>query len=295
MALLLANLAAALRGHRPRHRASRPTRKLRPIGVAAKERRWYAEQLLGLLHLCEKYVKQDLGEVHAYWPLVHDGVPSGVTSAIHKAKYKLGNLDEYAQQLAELAAAKNMDNVDTRLGNAIRNTIGVDVSGILRAQAPLLATMQTAVETNVELIKSIPSRYFDRVEEALTDGWTSGLRWESTVEQIQKIGDLTENDAIRIARDQSGKMNSEFNRARQLQVGIRKYQWSTSEDERVRPSHEDMESGGENGDGIYSWDEPGPLAGTIDGEPCHPGQDIQCRCVATPIVDMDETAYEDAA
>jgi len=137
--------------------------------------------------------------------------------------------------------------------------------------------------------------YFDRVEEALTDGWTSGLRWESTVEQIQKIGDLTENDAIRIARDQSGKMNSAFNQARQLQVGIRKYQWSTSEDERVRPSHEDMESGGENGDGIYSWDEPGPLAGTIDGEPCHPGQDIQCRCVATPIVDMDETAYEDAA
>lgn len=269
---------------------------LRPIRVNAKNERWYAEQLLGLLHLCEKYVMQDLkADAHAYWPIVSDGVPSGVTSAIHKAKHKLGNLDKYAQQLAELAAAKNMDNVDERLNNAVRRSIGVDVSGILRANAPLLSTMQTKVAANVELIKSIPSRYFDRVEEAITDAWTSGLRWESTVERIQEIGGSTENDAIRIARDQSSKMNSAFNQGRQLQVGIQKYQWSTSEDERVRETHADMERGGENGDGIYRWDEPGPLAGTIDGEPCHPGEDIQCRCAAIPVVDTDETAIEEAA
>lgn len=293
--MLLANLVAAMRGHRPRARHLRPTRKLRPIAVNAKNERWYAEELRGLLRVCRTNVEANLDDARSSWPFVGDAIPSNLLRAIHSAKGKLGNLDQWSKKMAVLAAAKNMDNVDTRLGNAIRNTIGVDVSGLLRAQEPLLATMQTKVSENIERIKSIPERYFARVEAAVTDAWTQGLRWEAAVKSIQHAGDVTESDAIRIARDQSAKMNSAFNRERQLQVGIRKYQWVTSEDERVRETHEDMETGGENGDGVYAWDEPGPLLGTIDGKPCHPGDDIQCRCVAIPIVDMDENAFEEAA
>jgi uncharacterized protein with gpF-like domain len=49
-----------------------------------------------------------------------------------------------------------------------------------------------------------------------------------------------------------------------------------------------METGGEKGDGVYRWDEPGPLAGTIDGEPCFPGEDVNCACVSCPVVDLDD-------
>ena len=133
---------------------------------------------------------------------------------------------------------------------------------------------------NIALITSIPEKYFGRVEKTLTDGWTSGLRWESMVDQIAEDGHITENRAKLIARDQTAKMNSAFNQERQQQVGIEKYEWSTSEDERVRDSHAELDGQ------VFDWDDP-PI---VDGEKVNPGEAIQCRCVAIPYVDMGDAA-----
>jgi len=119
------------------------------------------------------------------------------------------------------------------------------------------------------------------VTETVTGGWVEGMRWESLVEQIQHDGDVTENRAKLIARDQTAKINSAFNQERQQQVGIEKYEWQTSGDERVRESHAEVDGK------IFEWGEAGPVAGSVNGEPCHPGEDIQCRCVAVPVVNME--------
>jgi SPP1 gp7 family putative phage head morphogenesis protein len=84
-----------------------------------------------------------------------------------------------------------------------------------------------------------------------------------------------------IARDQTSKFNGSLNRIRQQQAGITEYRWSTSHDERVRgnpdgkypnarPSHWARE------DKVFAWDKP-----PSDG---HPGEPINCRCVALAVL-----------
>jgi uncharacterized protein with gpF-like domain len=45
----------------------------------------------------------------------------------------------------------------------------------------------------------------------------------------------------------------------------------------VRESHADMEGQ------MCDWDDPPE----VDGEKVHPGEAINCRCVAIPVVDME--------
>jgi SPP1 gp7 family putative phage head morphogenesis protein len=133
---------------------------------------------------------------------------------------------------------------------------------------------------NVELIQSIPAQYLERVGEVVEANLAAGRRYTEVTREIQAIGGITERRAKFIARDQVAKMNSDFNRIRQQDVGIKKYQWQTSNDERVRDSHEAL-------NGLtFSWDEP-PAVG-------HPGEDYLCRCVAAPLLDVDlPRAYGD--
>lgn len=56
-------------------------------------------------------------------------------------------------------------------------------------------------------------------------------------------------------------------------AGIEEYIWRTAGDNRVRPAH--ILRNGKK----FKWDRP-PLDG-------HPGMAIRCRCVAIPVIDLD--------
>lgn len=243
----------------------------------------YQAALLSLVRRCRRLVDAALAQVKVHWRspqsdgFTTDSAPPDISGPLRAAARKLGGLDTWAKRMAGIAAEANRDSVDARLAGAIKDAIGVDVSKVLQSSGPLLKSMREATTANVALIKSIPEQYFDRVNETVTNGWTSGMRWESLVDQIQQDGDVTENRAKLIARDQTAKMNSAFNQERQQQVGIEKYEWSTSQDERVRESHAEMDGK------IIRWDDP-PI---VDGEPVHAGFAVNCRCVSLPIVDVE--------
>lgn len=293
MALHLAILAAAARGHRKRRGNSRPQRRLRPIRLNHRAELTYRAGLLQLVRRCRDEIAESIGQLKPYWPRpsagdsvrAADSVPASTKQLIAKAKRKLGNLDHWAKRMTGLAVQANKESVDKRLAGAIRGAIGVDVSHILHANGPMLQSMTFATRNNVALIKTIPEQYFDRVYQTVTDSWTSGMRWESMVEQIQRDGEITENRAKLIARDQTSKMNAAFNQERQQQVGIEKFEWSTSEDERVRESHAELDGQ------VFDWNNP-PV---VDDEVATPGTPINCRCVAIPVIDMDLLGEASAA
>jgi SPP1 gp7 family putative phage head morphogenesis protein len=167
-----------------------------------------------------------------------------------------------------------------------------------------------ATKANVDLITSIPQKYLAKLEKHVTDSFVSGVRHEDLIQEIypdlrremgrryasappayfekqqltpeeiiDRVDEITENRAKLIARDQTAKMNSSFNQVRQTSVGIEKYQWQTAGDERVRESHAEKDGK------VFSWDDPPEDTG-------HPGEDIQCRCVAIPFFDLDEMEEE---
>lgn len=174
------------------------------------------------------------------------------------------------QQLRSQAAAHKR-----RFRRRMRRFLGVrvDVIGDLAIE-PL---MERAISDNVGLIRTIPRRHHADLVKDLTKLADDDAFDQAKLRNLlRKRYKSTGYKLRRITRDQSNKLIGNLNNARQTQVGIDRYEWQTSEDERVRPSH--VEKNGK----IYAWDQPPPDTG-------HPGHDIQCRCVALAVIDRRVT------
>lgn len=139
----------------------------------------------------------------------------------------------------------------------------------------------------VDLITSIPDEYLSDVRRAVLDQYANiphpGNR--SLAEEIRHIAGVSETKAKLIARDQTAKMASSVQQARQTSLGIEGYLWRNSRDRRVvgNPAGLYPEGNSKHGNHwsregkFYRWDSP-----PSDG---HPGWPILCRCFAEPVVD----------
>ncbi len=147
------------------------------------------------------------------------------------------------------------------------------------------ARLQEAwVSRNVDLIK-VEDPIKKTIERVLAQPLDRGVRVEEVREQLREEFGFSKRRAQLIARDQTLKLSGQLQEARQTQVGITRYVWTTSDDERVRPRHEDL-----NGT-VQLWAEP-PIVDLRTGRREHPGGDFQCRCTADPILDDPELAEE---
>ncbi len=125
---------------------------------------------------------------------------------------------------------------------------------------------------NAQLIRSLPEQELERVAGDVERGLQQGSRFEDVARGIQKSFGITHRKAKLIARDQTTKLNASLTRLHQQEVGVEEYIWQTSGDERVRPTHR------ENDGKVFRWDTPPAKTG-------HPGNDVNCRCVARPVLD----------
>lgn len=167
----------------------------------------------------------------------------------------LGDID--AAQLAELAAATD-EMATARFAASMRAAITLDWRDIGLADAQLRAW----VRENVALIKTIDERYFADVEAVTQQALLSGRNTRDLAADLGRRFEVSDSRAELIARDQIAKLNGAITEHRQRQYGVDRYRWSTSGDERVRPSHEALDGQ------VFTWDAP-PSVG-------HPGQDFQC-------------------
>ena len=246
---------------------------------------WYKAELLRLVRTMQTITLEELQALKReeyQWARdgvqVGDALPAELTRSIIEAiKKRMSGLDGLAERLAKLAAQRVLGATDAALSKALLDSVKINIAPIIQS-GNISKVLNKHVDANVELIKSIPEQYLQKVKDKVMANVQRGQRFESIVADIQKLGDVTESRARLIARDQTSKMNGAFNEARQRAIGINKYVWVTSNDERVREEHAANE--GE----IFSWDNP-PETG-------HPGEDYQCRCVAQPYIDLDALELE---
>ena len=138
--------------------------------------------------------------------------------------------------------------------------------------------------TNYKLIRSNASAFTDKINVIVERAVANGTTVRDLQEEIQKATTgLSDYKCRLLARDQIGKLQGQISQGQMEEIGLDMYIWSTSGDERVRDSHQEMEGL------LCRWDDatvysedggkhwiPRP-SGAVD---MHPGQDIQCRCVA---------------
>lgn len=159
---------------------------------------------------------------------------------------------------------------------AVKATLGLDIREDYYLGDFYSKQIKEWISRNVDLIKPIPETTLDKMKEIVYDGFTGGKTTVWMVKELRRAYGISRRRAELIARDQTAKLNGQIQRAQQMDAGIKEYIWSTSKDERVRKSHQELDGK------KFPWDDA-PV--NSDGRKCHPGEDYQCRCIARPVFD----------
>lgn len=230
-----------------------------PVRSRRADERRYLAALRQLLDPALIGLLQRLAQVGAYSEALRvlDGdLPENIPGLVPLVQDQLESIDRYHRW---------------RTVAALGRALGVDIRPFL-AQATISAFMRGRVEENVSLIRTIEPR----LRAALRNDILR-LQAEAPFDRAALRRVLSRDYRVagynlrRITRDQNNKLIGQLTEIRQQQLGISSYVWRTSEDERVRPTH--VAKNGRR----FRWDEPPADTG-------HPGQDIQCRCVAQAIL-----------
>lgn len=176
---------------------------------------------------------------------------------------------------------------------SINRSVGIDLSNMLRSEE-LENYLNISIRNNVNLIKSIPTQYFEdlaqQIENNIRQGYTPARLEESIRKMIDirafkpkgepsTVAEKINNKAKLIARDQTAKLNGDLTRIRQSDAGITHFRWVTSKDERVGDDHRLAQNRVTKfGKGVYSWAEGAP-----EGYPGNADRP-NCRCTATPLI-----------
>lgn len=131
--------------------------------------------------------------------------------------------------------------------------------------------IQSSISQNVNYIKTIESTFFDKISAIIYEGTKNGTSTKEIREQLVKQIGMSEKRAQFIAVDQSGTIHGQLVAKRHQNMGVKKFEWNDSNDERVRKTHKDLDGN------TYSYSEP-PSEGL-------PGTPYRCRCTAYPVFD----------
>lgn len=154
--------------------------------------------------------------------------------------------------------------------NEINSKLGINLTSILRDRSDRVGRVVShRIKENSDLIVSLAGDFKQQAREAIHETFLNGYDGETLRARLEHIEGVTESRAELIARDQTQKVCSELNGARQKDIGIKGYIWSGIDDGRERETH--IENNGKR----FDWDSPPEETG-------HPGEDINCRCTPDP-------------
>lgn len=183
------------------------------------------------------------------------------------------------EQLAELVgtfATRTADFQREQLAKQFKARLGID---IYRSEPWLAPKIADFTSENAALIKSVAQRHLSDLETKVAAGLREGQRWEDLATLIEDRYGVAESSAKLVARDQVGKLYGDLNATRQQSLGVTSFVWRSMKDNRVRDEHELLD--GET----FEWSDP-PEEG-------QPGEPINCRCFADPV--LDELLTDEAA
>lgn len=250
-------------------------RKFRPIKVSKRTELWYRQQLKQLVKTMTDDVERAMQQPQgSFFMDDADGFKAISAKALlaYLEKYEKADRTSQAENIANGFVSRGDAQNHAEVSTNLKNQTGIDLSAYLGNNPNIAEKVNAMTAANVQLIKSIRSQYLDKVQNAVTQSLVKGTLNKDLVQQIKDIGKTTEKRAAFIARDQSSKLNAALTQARHEEVGIKKYMWSTSGDERVRESHTEKDGK------VFEYANPPADTG-------HPGHDFNCRCVAIPVLD----------
>lgn len=224
----------------------------------------YARSLLNIVREMARFTR----EFAAREGLITDA-PSDFLREFDR-KFGSNPADELAKKFAE-----DSDNYHKKAFiSEFNSKLGINLQKVLSDKSDRVGkAVKASIKWNSDLIVSLRDEYKERARDAIHESFIQGANEGPTLrERLESIEGVTESRAKLIARDQTQKLCSDLNQARQRDIGIRKYFWSGIDDGRERDTHV------ANNNRVFEWESPPEETG-------HPGEDIQCRCTADPYIE----------
>lgn len=183
-------------------------------------------------------------------------------------------------------------NANTWKQAAAKSTNGKRIYEALQQElhSPVGQAINTMVKENARLIRTLPRKLSEDVTAFVLDQQSKGTRSEETTKLLQqKYPSYTRSRLHLISVTETHKANTAVTQARADNLGLKFYQWATSEDARVRESHRLMDKT------LVPWSSP-PSPEALAGEPSrlgkyHAGCCPSCRCLSLPITSLDEITF----
>jgi SPP1 gp7 family putative phage head morphogenesis protein len=193
----------------------------------------------------------------------------------------------------KFAAAAGTANAASWREAAFKSTRAGDIWKALKKE--LRATgvghrIDQVVAANAHMISSVPLKIAESITAYAAKVEQRGGRASEIEAEVRRMSPSLAKSRIQlIARTEVGKAESAVTRARSEEIGADWFQWSTAEDERVRPSHKNLNLV------LVRWaDLPQPEM--LIGErstlgPGAPGEFPNCRCASLPLISLDEVTW----
>lgn len=206
--------------------------------------------------------------------LAEDATPSEKMNKVlnELGKRWIDTFEKWAPKIAEVYVTDLWKATDSAFRQALKSagwTVEFKVTPAVRD------ALNASVIENVNLIKSIPTTYFDQVNGIVMRSYTAGRDLATMTKELNALYPKAKDRAELIARDQSNKLNATVNRTRRMELGITEAIWMHSGGgKEPRQSHVAA-----NGKKFNV--EKGAL---IDGEWIQPGEKINCRCTSRAVL-----------
>jgi SPP1 gp7 family putative phage head morphogenesis protein len=222
--------------------------KVRPVKSLKGLEKQYQRELMKLGRLMAVAVRKEIlnplkAQESSY--VLKDGIAENLAKNFELLNKQFSGVAtlSFANQTAEQAVLKTEKANKKKFDQSIKAATGVDLGSIITAEG-LEDFTEISVNNNVNLITSLPEEYLKSVETIVNQGVASGARYSTIEKQITaKLGSANSKLSGRIktiARDQIQTINSQLTLRRSEKLGITKGIYRTSEDERVRKCHKEL-------------------------------------------------------
>ena len=142
-----------------------------------------------------------------------------------------------------------------------------------------VSILKSSVAYATNFIQSIPENYLTKVTDAVLRSVQGGNGLQDLVPFLDKQGSTVKNWAHNTAMDQTRKVYNSLNRSRMMSVGVKRGKWVHSAGSQYpRERHQDFD--GQS----FKLSEGAPV-GDDGGNLVQPGEEPNCRCTFTPILD----------
>jgi uncharacterized protein with gpF-like domain len=143
--------------------------------------------------------------------------------------------NEAAPKLADYFATSVEKRSSTALKNILKEAGFTVEFKMTSAQRDIL---HATINSNVDLIKSIPQQYLTQVQGSVMRSIQTGKDLGTLAKELEEHYGVTKRRAAFIARDQNNKATSAMTRARQLELGLDEAIWVHSgNNKHPRPTH----------------------------------------------------------